>query len=177
MYNIIATEPQIQRTLHFMVPYFTSGDSSSCNICLLKTIWVFLCGHFMSRAAVWGTVWCKHRFNYEVGEFGRKVCLPGSVCCLKLIDVETSGLASGLQPGSNVRKAHCAAADKPGALSCVYSPQCKTADTPLRITQQLPSPKTPDKIRWRQSQTIPFPPLCPLWSCLPISHTASAEVR
>lgn len=121
MNNIIASELQIRRTLHCMVPYFTSGDSSSCNIFLLKTIWVFLCGHFMSRAAMWGTVSCKNRFNYEVGEFGRKVCMPGSVCCLKLIDVETPGLASGLQPGSNVRKAHCAAAEKPGALSCVYS--------------------------------------------------------
>lgn len=55
----------------------------------------------MSRAATWGTVWCKHRFNYEVGVFGRKVCACVGVCvctglCLKLIDVEISSLASGL---------------------------------------------------------------------------------
>ncbi len=65
---------------------FTSGNIPPCYICLLKTIWVFLRGHFMSRAATRGTVWCKHRFNYEVGVFGRKVCVPGSVCTLPEAD-------------------------------------------------------------------------------------------
>lgn len=35
---------------------------------------------------MWGTVWCKHRFNYEVGVFGKKVCMPGSVCTLPEAD-------------------------------------------------------------------------------------------
>lgn len=43
----------------------------------------------------------------------RCVCQALFVGCPKLIDVETSGLASGLQPGRNVRKAHCAAVEKP----------------------------------------------------------------
>lgn len=64
----------LQETLH------------SATISALKTIWVFLCGHFISRTAMRGTVWRKHRFNYEVGVFGRKVCVPGSVCTLPEAD-------------------------------------------------------------------------------------------
>lgn len=68
--------------LHCMVLHCALGNISPYYICLLKTIWVFLHGHFMSRAATRGTVWCKSRFNYEVGVFGRKVCVPNSVCML-----------------------------------------------------------------------------------------------
>lgn len=177
MYNIKATEVQIQRTLHFMVPFLHQETALPA----VSPCWKPY--GFFSVAILWVELPCGAQWGASTdsimrwGRGAEKVRMPGSACCLKLIDVETSGLASALQPGSNARKAHCAAAEKPRALSCVYSPQCKTADTPPRITQQLLSPKTPDKIRWRQSQTIPFPSPRPLWSCLPISHTASAEVR
>lgn len=120
-----------------MVLRFTSGNISPCYICLLKTIWAFLRGHFMSRAAMRGAVWRKHRFNYEVGVFGRKVCVCHalSVRRLRLIDVETAGLASGLQPVSNVREAHCAAGKtlstqlclQPRARCCRHAPEDPSA--------------------------------------------------
>lgn len=65
-------------TMDCMVLRFTPGSfSPSCRISASwKPSGVFLCGHFMSRAAMQGTVWCKPRFNYEVGVvFGRKVCV------------------------------------------------------------------------------------------------------
>lgn len=98
-----------------MVLHFTSGNISPCYICLLKTIWVFHRGHFMSRAAMRGTVWRTDSIMRWGGLAGRCVCQALSVRCLRLIDVETPGLASGLQPVSNVRKAHCAAGK---TLSC-----------------------------------------------------------
>lgn len=58
---------------------------------------------------MWGPAWCKHRFNYEVGVFGRKVRVPG---LLELMDVESSGRAmSGHTSDGPSSKKHQAKSD------------------------------------------------------------------
>lgn len=144
-----------------MVLYFPSGRSSPCFVFQLKTICFFLCGHFMSTAATWATVWCKKQIQLWGGTLCRKACVPGYVYVLSE-DIQTSVLSSDLLPVSNVNKAHCA-----GVCTCA-------CEGPLTAPR---SEKIQSTIRLRQSNTIAFSEPCPLWGCLPISHTAAAEAR
>lgn len=90
-----------------MVLYFPSGHSSLCFVFQLKTICFFLCGHFMSTAATWATVWCEKQIQLWGGMLCRKACVPGYVYVLSE-DIQTSVLSSDLLPVSSVNKAHCA---------------------------------------------------------------------
>lgn len=86
---------------------------------------------------------------------GRRVCQALSIRCLKLLMWRLLARRGALQPGSNVRKAHCAAVEKPRVVFTGIHTHTHTHSFCFQTKQ--------DRIRWIENNTTPYFPHLVLW--------------